>query len=93
NVAALDATTGDVILYWWNVSRTGLGWTYTNLTSATNATGAGRIADSLHGLEGSDGSVNVFGRNAGASTLRYSVNGSITGSWQIQNLSSIATVE
>ncbi|MCW5767181.1 MAG: hypothetical protein KIT19_00725 [Phycisphaeraceae bacterium] len=93
NVAALDATTGDVILYWWNVSRTGLGWTYTNLTSATNATGAGRIADSLLGLEGSDGSVNVFGRNAGASTLRYSVSGSITGSWQIQNLSSIATVE
>lgn len=93
NVAAIDATTGDIILYWWNVSRTGLGWTYTNLTTSTGATGASRITGSLNGFEAQDGSVNVFGRNAGGSTLRYSVSGSITGAWQIQNLSAIAEVE
>lgn len=93
NVVAFDATTGDVILYWWNVSRTGLGWAYTNLTAATGASGASRMTSSLDGLEASDGSVNVFGLNAGGSTLRYSVNGAITGAWQIQNLSSIAIVE
>lgn len=93
NVVALDATTGDVILYWWNVSRTGLGWTFTNLTTATGATGTARITGSLLGLNASDGSVNVFGRNSGGATLRYFVDGAITGVWQAQSLSAIAIVE
>jgi hypothetical protein len=93
NVAAINATTGDVILYWWNVSRTGLGWTYTNLTTATGATGASRITGSLLGANASDGSVSVFGTNSGGATLRYFVDGAVTGSWQLQNLSAIATVE
>lgn len=93
NVVAFDESTGDVILYWWNISRTGLGWTYTNLTTATGATGASRMTSSLLGLEASNGSVNIFGRNAGGATLRYNVSGGINGTWQIQNLSAIATVE
>ena len=93
NVVALDAATGDVILYWWNVARTGLGWTYTNLSTASGATGAARITGALLGLEASDSSINVFGRNSGGATIRYFVDGAITGAWQIQNLSAIAIVE
>jgi hypothetical protein len=93
NVAAFEAATGDVILYWWNVSRTGIGWTYTNLSAATNATGTSRMTTALRGLEATDGTVNVFGRNAGNATLRYSVTGNITGTWQIQSLNAIAIVE
>jgi len=93
NVVAIDSTTGDVILYWWNVARTGLGWTFTNLSTATGATGVSRITGALLGLEASDGSVNVFGRNAGGATIRYAVSGAITGAWQVQNLSAIATAE
>lgn len=93
NIVALDADTGDVMLFWWNTSRTGLGWTYTNLSVAVGGGVGARITEELAGLEASDGSINVFGRNAGGQTLRYFVNAVPTGTWQAQNLTSIAIVE
>ena len=87
NVVGADATTGDVLAYWWSPARTGMGWTYTSLTDAVPSTSPALVRDLL-GTAESDNSLNVFGYDATDDLVRYfwySGQG-----WQAQNITDTA---
>lgn len=90
NVAGLDATTGEVKVYWWTPERTQIGWAVTSISTSL-APGTTRIIDDdIRGLAAPDRSLNIFGYAQDGSLLRYYWEPGFGGTWQAQNLSEIA---
>ncbi len=90
NIVGLDASSGDVRVYWWSPERTNIGWAVTSLTAAVPP-GTERIVDSpILGRASEDRSLNVFGYAEGGSFVRYFWLPEFGGAWQVEDLTAIA---